>query len=103
MPFAAARQLSSTVAGIRAFPAVAEIVATRLQSATAANTIGRESTATPAIAAVIAQAHTTSLPIRTRSRGRRSTIDAAMPPPTIGGTRRIAIRSATSATDDVDR
>ena len=57
---------------------------------------------TPASAPAIVAAQASSLQTSTRCRGSRSTIDAATPPPMIGGTSLITISSATCATEDVD-
>jgi hypothetical protein len=102
MPLAAGSWSGSTTSGISALPATVEIIPTRPHKPTHAKTNGREPAMTPTSAPAIVAAQASSLQTSTRCRGSRSTIDAATPPPTIGGTRRMIIRSATAATDDVD-
>ena len=88
--------------GMSAFPATVEIIETNPQRPTSAKTAGRDPVMTAASAPAIVAAEAISLHTSTRCRGSRSTIDAARPPPTIGGTSLTAISSATWATDDVD-
>ena len=102
MAFAAGSSSSATVIGMSALPATVDTIATSPHRPTNAKTSSRDPIVTPTSAPATAAADATSLQISTFRRGSRSTTDAAIPPPTIGGTRRMPISSATCATDDVD-